>query len=149
MNAPAQAHVARCPYCRVPLFQRLEAYRPRGCLSCKRPIIVARNPLARRGGWRIYSLFDLGLSAYGFATIAIVLAFALGAWTALGFVKAFVIALFLVGSILCADGSLALLASVDRTFGTVRRGLPARLIGSGKVAAGLVALFLVAVGLMV
>ncbi|WP_333574072.1 hypothetical protein [Sphingomonas sp.] len=146
MNAPAQIQAAHCPYCRNILFQNLKRHKVRGCLTCKRPIVIARNPLGRQRLYRIYSVLDVGMSLYALFTMALLGFYLLTGHGVAGFVKAFSIALFIVGSVLCVDGALALRTARDKTWAKQRRGVAARTFGGGKVVAGLVAFFMVFVG---
>lgn len=96
---------------------------------------------------RLRSLIHLGSGLYGLLMIALVASFALGWLEAVTFVRWLSILLFLVGSILCLDGALAIRSTLDVTMGKARCGLAACLLGSAKIAAGAMALLLVPIGL--
>ncbi len=146
MNAPPGIQVAHCPYCASILFQSLKRHKIRGCLNCKRPLVIARNPLDRRRIYRIHSVLDLGMGFYALLTVSLIAFFLMSGHGLTGFVKAFSIALFIVGSVLAVDGVLALWTARDKTWRKQRRGTAARIIGIGKVAAGLIAFTMVFVG---
>ncbi|KTF67851.1 MULTISPECIES: hypothetical protein [unclassified Sphingomonas] len=149
MNAPTQIQAAHCPYCGNILFQNLKRHKVRGCLTCKRPIVIARSPFGRPRLYRIYSILDVGMAVYALLTIALIAFFLLSGHGVGGFVKGFSIALFIVGSVLCVDGVLALRTARDKTWGRQRRGVAARSVGGGKIAAGVLALFMVFVGVAI
>lgn len=146
MNVVPVIQKAHCPYCGSVLFQNLKRHKVRGCLSCKRPLVIARNPMGPQRLYRIYSVLDLGMTLYAVLTIAL-LAFFLATGSGItGFVKAFSIALFVVASVLCADGVLGLRTARDKTWGKQRRGFAARAMAIGKITVGFVAFFMVFVG---
>ncbi len=147
MNARAQIQAAHCPYCGNILFQNLKRHKVRGCLTCKRPIVIARNPIGRQRLYRIYSVLDVGMTLYAVLTIALGAFFLMTGYGVTGFVKGFSIALFVVGSVLCVDGVLGLRTARDKTWGKQRRGRAARAMAAGKLAAGMVAFFMVFVGI--
>ncbi len=149
MNAPIQIQAAHCPYCRNILFQNLKRHKVRCCLTCKRPIVIARSPVGRPRLYRIYSVLDVGMTLYALLTIALIAFFVLTGHGINGFVKGFSIALFIVGSVLCVDGLLAIRTARDKTWGRQRRGAAARTLGVGKVAAGAFAFFMVFVGVTI
>lgn len=146
MNAPMQIQAAHCPYCKNILFQNLKRHKVRGCLTCKRPLVIARSPFGRPRLYRIYSVLDVGMLVYALLTMALIAFFALTGHGVTGFVKGFSIALFIVGSVLCVDGVLAVRTARDKTWGKQRRGIAARTIGAGKVITGLIAFFMTFVG---
>lgn len=147
MNAPPTIQKAHCPYCTGILFQSLKRHKVARCLSCKRPIVIALSPLGRPRLYRIYSILDVGMTLYAVLTIALITFFVLTGHEIGGFVKGFSIALFIVGSVLCADGVLSFRTERDKTWGKQRRGVAARTIGAGKVGTGVLALFMVFVGI--
>ncbi|MET3712657.1 hypothetical protein ABIC65_003375 [Sphingomonas trueperi] len=146
MNAPMQIQAAHCPYCKNILFQNLKRHKVRGCLSCKRPIVIARSPVGRPRLYRIYSVLDVGMMLYALLTIALIAFFLMTGHGITGFVKACSTALFIVGSVLCVDGVLALRTARDKTWNRQRRGVAARTLGVGKIATGILAFFMVFVG---
>ncbi|UYY79557.1 hypothetical protein [Sphingomonas sp. R1] len=141
-----QIQAAHCPYCKNILFQNLKRHKVRGCLTCKRPLVIARSPFGRPRLYRIYSVLDVGMLVYALLTMALIAFFALTGHGVTGFVKGFSIALFIVGSVLCVDGVLAVRTARDKTWGKQRRGIAARTIGAGKVITGLIAFFMTFVG---
>ncbi|MET3726042.1 hypothetical protein [Sphingomonas trueperi] len=141
-----QIQAAHCPYCKNILFQNLKRHKVRGCLTCKRPLVIARSPFGRPRLYRIYSVLDVGMLVYALLTMALIAFFALTGHGVTGFVKGFSIALFIVGSVLCVDGVLAVRTARDKTWGKQRRGISARTIGAGKVITGLIAFFMTFVG---
>lgn len=146
MNASMQIQAAHCPYCKNILFQNLKRHKVRGCLTCKRPLVIARSPVGRPRLYRIYSVLDVGMMLYALLTIALIAFFLMTGHGITGFVKAFSIALFIVGSVLCVDGALALRTARDKTWNRQRRGVAARTLGAGKIATGILAFFMVFVG---
>lgn len=146
MNASMQIQAAHCPYCKNILFQNLKRHKVRGCLTCKRPLVIARSPFGRPRLYRIYSVLDVGMLLYALLTMALIAFFALTGHGVTGFVKGFSIALFIVGSVLSVDGVLALRTARDKTWGRRTRGMAARMLGAGKFAVGVLAFFMVFVG---
>jgi len=146
MNAPTQIQAAHCPYCGSILFQNLKRHKVRGCFTCKRPLVIARGPFGRPRLYRIYSVLDVGMTLYALLTTALIGFFALTGQGVTGFVKGFSIALFVVGSVLCVDGVLAIRSARDKTWGRQRRGVAARMLGACKIATGVLAFFMVFAG---
>ena len=128
------------------------------CSTCGRPLVLVRrfypavapelrSMLFKPKPPRLRSLIHLASGLYGLLMIALVASFALGWLEAVTFVRWLSILLFLVGSILCLDGALAIRSRLDVTMGKVRRDLAASLLGGAKIAAGALALLLVPIGL--
>jgi len=63
------------------------------------------------------------------------------------FAKAVTNLMFVIGSLLLVNGTLNLRTAIDRTWLTTRHGLLARILGLGKIAAGVMAIGLVLFGL--
>lgn len=139
---------SNCPCCGTILTALPSPWTIEPCRDCKRPLVVIR-PIARRRMIHVRNLLDLIGSAYGIATIGFVLAFVSSEMEARGFVKTVTILLFVIGSLLMVDGTLAMRTGIDRTFNIPRRGLVAKLLGGGKVAAGLAAFVLVGTGVSI
>lgn len=118
------------------------------CRECKRPLTLVRA-IARHRSYQVRNVLDLIGSAYGIATTGLVLAFVTSEMDAKVFVKAVTILLFVIGSLLMVDGTLAVRTKVDRTFNITRRGLAAVMLGSGKIAAGVAAFVLVGTGISI
>lgn len=106
-----------------------------------------RSPIDWNGPLRLHGVLDLLTTGYGLGTVVLVAAFALGDMTALRFVKTLSLLLFVIGSVLCVDGILGVRTRLDRTWGTCRRGGAAAMIGTTKIATGLIAMLLVSVGI--
>ncbi|MDX3911609.1 MAG: hypothetical protein QHC67_17635 [Sphingobium sp.] len=98
---------------------------------------------------RLLGLFDLAFSLQAYATIAIGALFALGTLSLPGLVKAIAILLYVMGSILLADGVLGLVSGIDRTWGRLHHGGRAMAFASGKLVAGSLALMLTIIGLLI
>ena len=159
MNAPFSGPVSHCPHCSAPIMRWPVTSLIESCPTCRRPLVLVRRLypamtpelrlmlLSRPKPPRLRSLIHLASGLYGFLMIALVASFALGWLEAVTFVRWLSILLFLVGSILCLDGALAIRSMLDVTMGKVRRGLAACLLAGAKIAAGALALLLVPIGL--
>lgn len=97
--------------------------------------------------YRLCNVIDLLGSAYGIVTMILVASFVLSEMEARTFAKAVTILLFVIGSLLLADGALSMKTAIDRTWKVTRRGIVARLMGISKTLAGTLAIGLVFVGL--
>ncbi|WP_132469845.1 hypothetical protein [Novosphingobium sp. ST904] len=98
---------------------------------------------------RLLGLFDMASSLQAYATIAIGALFALGTLSLPGLVKAIAILLYVMGSILLADGVLGLVSGIDRTWGRIHYGGRAMAFASGKLVLGSLALMLTIIGLLI
>lgn len=118
------------------------------CTNCRRPIVLIRSPFDWHGPLRLRGLLDLAHTLYGIATVILVVSFAVMQFSALHFVKIFTLLLFIKGSILITDGVLGSRSHIDRTMGKLRSGRTALFYAVGKIASGLFALGLTAIGAM-
>lgn len=137
---------ANCPCCSIEITALPSPWTIEPCGECKRPLALVRM-IARTRAYKLRNVLDLVGSAYGIATMALVLAFVMSEMDVRTFAKAVTILLFVIGSLLIVDGVLSLRTRVDRTFNVTRRGVAAAMLGSGKLGAGMAAFILVATGL--
>ena len=147
MNAPFRHTPPRCPYCSRPILSWPTGATVESCWSCNRPLVRVNRLLGRSGGLEPRSLLDLISTVYGVSVVILVFTFAFTGMDARTFAKLFSVLLFVTGSVLAVDGVLALRTGLDCTWKRLRSGRPARLLGAGKIAAGAVAMLLLAVGL--
>lgn len=136
----------RCPCCCILPTHYPAAWNIEPCLSCRRPLTMVRT-LGPGRLYRLCNVIDLLGSAYGVVTMILVASFVLSEMEARTFAKAVTILLFVIGSLLLADGALSMKTAIDRTWKITRRGIVARLLGIGKTLAGTLAIGLVFVGL--
>ena len=146
MNAPFRPRLPRCPCCANSIYEWRRGLWIEPCRVCRRPLVLFRSPLDWRGPLRLRSLFDLASAAYGLAMIALATIFVTTNMTPLGFARALSVLLFVIGSLLCVDGVLSLRTRLDRTWGALRRGMVASVMGAAKVASGAVAMLMVWIG---
>jgi len=97
--------------------------------------------------YRLANLLELIGSGYGVATSILVIAFVLSGMDVRTFAKGVTILMFVIGSVLLVDGTLSTRTAIDRSWRRLRFGATARVIGAGKLAAGLVAMSLTVIGL--
>lgn len=136
-----------CPYCRTALVEWPGERRLEPCPTCERPMVLLRSIRNWHGPMRLYGLFELGWLAYMAAMIVLTgLAF-VGFIDLLSYLRLIAILLFVIGSILCADGILGLATGLDKTASRVRRDRLAKALGAAKIMIGLAALFLTAIGI--
>ncbi|MBB5713049.1 hypothetical protein [Sphingomonas xinjiangensis] len=146
MNAPFGRRLPQCPCCRSPLLGWPPDTRLRSCNACYRPII--RVPSIRHAGVsRLCSLLDLGFTIYGVLTLILVATFAFSDMSALRFAKLFSVLLFVVGSVLIVEGYLSIRTKVAFGRRRIIRGQAAYWVGVWRLAAGVLALCLMLVGL--
>ncbi|MDO7836872.1 hypothetical protein Q4610_17640 [Sphingobium sp. HBC34] len=110
-------------------------------------MILLRWPTDWNGPKRLRGLLDVGFALYGLLTIALVAAFIVTGLTPHAFAKGFSVLLFIIGSVLAADGVLGLRTGMDRTGKQLRSGRPARVLAGGKLVAGSAAIVLLCIGL--
>ncbi len=91
---------------------------------------------------RLHSVLALATSAYGFAMLALVAAFAFSDMTPRRFVGLLSVLLFVIGSTLIVDGVLSARTRIDVTWHRRRSGKPALLMGVAKAASGTFAMLL-------
>jgi len=142
-------HLPKCPCCGHPVYEWRRGSSIEGCRQCRRPMVLLRYPLPWKSPLRLLGLFDLAASLQAYATIAVVVLFALGAFSLLALVKAIAILLYVMGSILLADGVLGIVSGIDRTWGHVRYTSAAKALAAGKIIAGSMAFLLTIVGLLI
>lgn len=147
MNAPFGHTLPRCPYCSRPIISWPTAATVEPCWSCKRPLVRLNRVFGRSAGFQPRSLLDMLSTGYGVSVVILVFTFAFTGMDARTFAKAFSVLLFVTGSVLAVDGILALRTGIDCTWKRLRSGRSARLLGAGKIAAGVVAMLLLIVGL--
>lgn len=148
MHGSFPTRLPHCPYCKetVRTWRRGSWIDP--CTNCRRPIVLIRSPFDWHGPLRLRGLLDLAHTLYGIATVILVVSFAVMQFSALHFVKIFTLLLFIKGSILITDGVLGSRSHIDRTMGKLRSGRTALFYAVGKIASGLFALGLTAIGAM-
>ncbi len=110
-------------------------------------MVLIRWPLDWNGPKRLRGLLDFGFTLYGLATLVLVLLFAITNMPPRIFMHLFSVLLFVVGTLLALDGVLGLRTGLDRTGKRLRSGRAARLVGSLKIAGGILAATLLAVGM--
>lgn len=110
-------------------------------------MVLLRWPTDWNGPKRLRGLLELGFVLYGLLTITLVAAFIITGLSPHAFAKGFSVLLFIVGSVLAADGVLGLRTGMDKTGMRLRSGPRARVFAGGKVAAGLAAIALLCAGL--
>lgn len=136
-----------CPYCRTALVEWPGARRLEPCPTCERPMVLLRSIRNWHGPLRLYGLFELGWLAYMAAMIVLTGLALVGFLDLLSYLRLIAILLFVIGSILCADGILGLTTGIDKTASRVRRDRWAKALGAAKIMIGLAALFLTAIGI--
>ena len=136
-----------CPYCRTTLVEWPGARRLEPCPTCERPMVLLRSIRHWRGPLRLYGLFDLGWMAYMVAMVVLTAMALVGFVDLLSYLRLIAILLFVIGSILCADGILSIVTGLDKTGRHVRRDRLAKALGGGKIIIGLAALALTAIGI--
>lgn len=136
----------RCPCCEqiVSPLPALHSIEP--CRTCRRPLALVRTMLLQRA-YRLANLLELIGSGYGVATSILVIAFVLSGMDVRTFAKGVTILMFVIGSVLLVDGTLSTRTAINRSWRRLRFGATARVIGAGKLAAGLVAMSLTVIGL--
>lgn len=139
---------ARCPCCGTAVTALPSPWAIEPCRICKRPLALVRM-IARHPRYQLRNVLDLVGSAYGIATVALVLAFLTSGMDARTFAKAIAVLLFVIGSLLMVDGVLSLRTGVDRTFNITRQGVAAAILGGGKLSSGIAAFILMATGLSI
>lgn len=150
MLSPATAFPYRrpgCPYCGHTIDHWPKEAHVQSCRLCLRPMILLRWPTDWNGPKRLRGLLDVGFALYGLLTIALVAAFIITGLTPHAFAKGFSVLLFIIGSVLAADGVLGLRTGLDRTGKRLRSGRPARVLAGGKLVAGSAAITLLCIGL--
>lgn len=147
MNAPFSHRRPHCPYCAETVHSWHQGAWIEPCDRCKRPIVLLRSPLDWNGPLRMRGLLDVASTAYGFATVVLVVTFVISDMSAITFAKALTLLLFVIGSILCVDGGLGLRSRIDRTWKALRFGRVAVWFSAAKIACGVTAMLLVTVGL--
>ncbi len=146
MHGSIPTRLPQCPYCKEPVRSWRRGSWIDPCTNCRRPIVLIRSPFDWNGPLRLRGLLDVAHTVYGIATVILVVSFALMQFSALHFVKMFTLLLFIQGSILITDGVLGALSRIDRTMGKLRSGRAAFTYAIGKIACGLCALALTAIG---
>lgn len=149
MHGSFPARLPNCPYCRSDIASWRRGSWIETCKSCRRPMVLIRSPFDRNGPLRLRGLLDIASHIYGIATIIMVISFVFAGMSPLFFVKLLALLLYLIGSILLTDSVLGLLSRIDRTWGQVRYNGKAHLFSVGKLAAGLIAVMLTIIGLMI
>lgn len=140
---------AACPYCGHQIGHWPKASSIEPCRMCRRPMVLIRWPLDWNGPKRLRGLLDVGYTVYGLATLALVGAFAFVPMSVRTFVHLFSVLLFVAGTLLGVDGILGLRTGLDRTDKRVLTGKAAYIMASLKIAAGTLAMILLAMGLAV
>lgn len=136
----------RCPCCAGVVEHLPPLWTIEPCRLCRRPLTLVRM-IRLPGLYQLCNVIDLVGSVYGAVTMLLVLSFTVSEMEPRTFAKGVTILLFIIGSLLLVDGVLSLKTAIDRTFQTIRYGLAARILGTGKALAGLLATALILVGL--
>ncbi len=110
-------------------------------------MVLIRWPLDWNGPKRLRGLLDFGFTLYGLATLALVVLLAITNLPLRTFIHLFSVLLFVVGTLLGVDGILGVRTGLDRTGKRVSRGSAARILASSKVAGGVLAALMMAVGI--
>jgi len=110
-------------------------------------MVLIRWPLDWNGPKRLRGLLDFGFTLYGLATLVLVLLFAITNMPARTFMHLFSVLLFVVGTLLAVDGVLGVRTGLDRTGRRFRSGRAARILASLKIAVGILAALMMAVGI--
>lgn len=142
-------HLPKCPCCGSPVYEWRRGSSIEGCRQCRRPMVLIRYPLPWKSPLRLLGLFDVAARLQAYATIAVIALFALGALSLPGLVKAIAILLYVMCSILLADGALGVLSVIDRSWGRLHYGGRAMAYACGKLVAGSLALMLTIIGLLI
>ena len=142
-------HLPKCPCCGSPGYEWRRGSSIEGCRQCRRPMVLIRYPLPWKSPLRLLGLFDVAARLQAYATIAVIALFALGALSLPGLVKAIAILLYVMCSILLADGALGVLSVIDRSWGRLHYGGRAMAYACGKLVAGSLALMLTIIGLLI
>lgn len=135
-----------CPYCTLSIASQMTGEWIEPCQQCRRPIVALALPFDPTPRVRLYSLFGAAMSLYGVATIGMLFVFLASQMPASTFARVFSLLLFIIGSVLLVDGSLATRTTIDRTWGVIRRGSAALWMGIAKILAGVLALLLTTIG---
>lgn len=136
-----------CPYCRTEMVEWPGTRRLEPCFICQRPMVLLRSIRHWHGPLRLYGLFELGWLAYMAAMIGMT-GMALASFIdILSYLRLTGILLFVIGSILCADGILGITTGVDKTGSRMHRDRIAKALGFVKIGTGLAALLLTAIGI--
>ncbi|WP_348979597.1 hypothetical protein [Sphingomonas sp. VNH70] len=138
----------QCPCCGTAVTALPSPWTIEPCGNCKRPLALV-HMIGRHPSYQLRNVLDLVGSAYGVATVALVLAFVTSGMDAKAFAKAVTVLLFVIGSLLMVDGVLSLRTGVDRTFNITRRGVAAAILGGGKLCSGIAAFILMATGISI
>lgn len=136
-----------CPYCRTTLVEWPGSRRLEPCPTCERPMVLLRSLRHWHGPMRLYGLFELGWLAYMVAMVVLTGMALVGFMDLLSYLRLIAILLFVIGSILCADGILGITTGLDKTGTRVRRDRIAKALGAAKIMVGLAALVLTAIGI--
>lgn len=150
MLDPASAFFDRrpgCPYCGQLIDHWPRNTNLQSCRLCLRPMVLLRWPTDWNGPKRLRGLLDVGFALYGLLTIGLVATFVVAGLSPYAFAKGFSVLLFIIGSVLAADGVLGLRTGIDKTVKRFRSGHGARVLAVGKLVAGLAAILLLGVGL--
>lgn len=136
-----------CPYCRTKMVEWPGPRRLEPCFICQRPMVLLRSVRHWHGPLRLYGLFELGWLAYMVAMVGLTGMALVGFVDLLSYLRLIAILLFVIGSILCADGILGITTGLDKTGARVRRDRLAKAFGTAKIMIGLAALVLTAIGI--
>ncbi len=136
-----------CPYCRTEMVKWPGTRRLEPCFICQRPMVLLRSIRHWHGPLRLYGLFELGWLAYLAAMIVLTGMALVGVVDLLTYLRLIAILLFVIGSILCADGILGITTGLDKTVARVRRDRIAKAFGTIKIVTGLAALVLTTIGI--
>lgn len=136
-----------CPYCRTTLVEWPGLRQLEPCNTCERPMVLLRSLRHWRGPLGLYGLFELGWLAYAAAMVTVSGLGLVGVIDLISYLRVTAILLFVIGSILCADGILGITTGLDKTGARVRRDWLAKALGAAKVMVGLAALVLTAIGI--
>ena len=150
MLSPASAFPYRrpaCPYCGHLIDHWPRHTNLQSCQLCLRPMVLLRWPTDWNGPKRLRGLLDVGFAVYGLLTIGLVATFVITGLSPHAFAKGFSVLLFIIGSVLAADGVLGLRTGMDKTGRRFRSGPAVRVFAGGKLAAGVAAILLLCVGL--
>ncbi len=136
-----------CPYCRTALADWPGSRRLETCPTCERPMVLLRSIRHWQGPLRLYGLFEIGWLAYMAAMIGMT-GMALASFIdLLSYLRLVAILLFVIGSILCADGILGITTGLDKTGSRMHRDRIAKAFGAAKIGTGLASLLLTAIGI--
>ncbi len=110
-------------------------------------MVLLRSIRHWHGPMRLYGLFELGWLAYMAAMIVLIGMAIVDLVDLLSYLRLIAILLFVIGSILSADGILGITTGLDKTGARVRSDRLAKALGAAKLMGGLAALNLTAIGI--